>query len=146
MTKPKTPEGDYGRKVSGPLFEQDGTTAAEPDPVPIDQGGTKGDTLDTAKGPEFKIPPGAQRHINDAEDPHNIARIDTLEGQVGGRFAAELSTLGSRAVTGHLPGGQPSPKVEKPQRPKRWEQPVRRYISPKDTGPPPHIAREMRGE
>lgn len=133
-------EKDHSGYPEGSLFkefEQPKPAETVPDEVEAE--------VSADGGTIFEAPPSARRHIENAQDPRLTMREDTLEHQMGGRFAAQLSTKGVRAVTGNLPGERPVPKAQKPKRPNRWDN-VRRYASPKDKDAPSHIAKEIRGE
>ncbi len=102
-------------------------------------GGTE-PRIEKGGGIIFRTPKEALRQSTVAE----VTRVTNKEHQEGGGFAARLQNFGPRAVTGRLPGEKPRPRVEKKKEPKRWEKPIRRYISPKDTGPPLDEGRRIR--
>lgn len=131
----KSPEKDFSGYPEGTLFREFGEVPNGASPEPVSESSSADSDID------FQAPASARRLIEDAENPRLKMREDILEHQVGGRFAAKISTRGVKAVTGRLPGETVPRKTEKPKnnRPKKTRRGLGSRQLLNADGPPPGV-------
>jgi len=132
----------FGRmeKISDELAAQRAATAT-PEPVPSFQmpsaAQIKFDKTAQELSEEFD-----RRYAQARQSGGQIAKDLEAKGMMIPKTAAEVDKEEIAAISAHASEVH-HPRVSKA---KTLRRPPTRYRSPKDTGPPPHIAKEIRGE